>query len=75
MRQGGFEVAVPRRDPSVAEEPIVNLTSGYIERACEMLPPWKLHQDYTKDLLAFRLGSLDDGVLAFTRRKQARLSA
>lgn len=81
MRQGGFEVAVPRRDPSVAEESFVNLTSGYIERAREMLPkqgarrPWKLHQNYAKDLLAFRLGSLDDGVLAFTRRKQARLAA
>ena len=27
--------------------------------------PWKLHQNYARDLLALRYGSVDDGVMVF----------
>ena len=69
-----YTTCTPRRDPSVAEQPIINFSSGYVQRALANLPkqgdvvPWKLYQNYVLDLLAFRLGALDDGVLEFTRR-------
>jgi monooxygenase len=62
-----------RRDPTIAEEPAITLTSGYLRRSSEMLPkqgskkPWKLHQNYALDLLALRFGKVDDGTMEFTR--------
>jgi hypothetical protein len=50
------------------------LSSGYMQRAKDILPkqgskrPWRLHQNYAKDMLALRFGSIDDGTLVFTRR-------
>ena len=29
--------------------------------------PWRVHQNYALDLLAFRLGGVDDGVMRFSR--------
>jgi hypothetical protein len=29
--------------------------------------PWKLNQNYLVDLIALRLGRIDDGVLRFSR--------
>jgi len=38
--------------------------------------PWKTHQNYVRDLLAFRTGRIEDGVLQFdTRRIGAREKA
>jgi monooxygenase len=55
----------------VRPEPWVNLNSGYIQRAADKLPkqgsktPGKLHQNYVKDVLSLKFGSLDDGVIRF----------
>jgi NAD(P)-dependent dehydrogenase (short-subunit alcohol dehydrogenase family) len=44
-----------------------------MQRARDILPkqgskrPWKLYQNYAKDMLALRFGSIDDGALIFTR--------
>ena len=65
---------MPRRDPAVGEEPLLDFSSGYVRRALHMLPkqgarrPWKLRQNYALDLLALRFGAVEDGVLEFTRR-------
>ena len=62
---------VPRVDPSLKPEPFLDFTSGYVQRALPMLPrqgdrkPWKLHQNYTLDLLALRFARVDDGVMQF----------
>jgi monooxygenase len=64
-----------RRDPSIVEEPAIHFTSGYIQRASEVLPkqgsrkPWKLHQNYALDLLEFKFAAVDDGTMEFTRCK------
>jgi monooxygenase len=74
MRRRGYAAVVPRRDPAVGEEPLLDFSSGYVQRALHMLPkqgakrPWKLRQNYALDLLAFRFGAVEDGVLEFTRR-------
>ena len=54
-------------------EPWLNLTSGYIQRVADKLPkqgsktPWKLHQNYVKDVMSLKFGSLDDGVIRFLK--------
>ena len=69
MARKGARIAVPRADPDMAERPFVDFTSSYIERARDRLPkqgaraPWRLHQNYTLDLLMLRFGRLEDGVL------------
>jgi monooxygenase len=72
MQAKGYKVCVPQNDdPSVKPEPWLNLNSGYILRAADKLPkqgsktPWKLHQNYVKDVLSLKFGSLDDGVIRF----------
>jgi monooxygenase len=77
---GGYARCTPRkRDESIAEEPAIDFSSGYILRAKDVLPkqgskrPWKLHQNYALDLLEFRFASVDDGTMEFKRaEKQAR---
>jgi hypothetical protein len=75
MDRGGYAYCTPRNnDPSTIPDATLPLSSGYMQRARDILPkqgskrPWRLHQNYAKDLLAFRFGSVDDGTLAFTRR-------
>jgi cation diffusion facilitator CzcD-associated flavoprotein CzcO len=72
MSREGYQVCVPQNDdPSVQPEPWLNLSSGYIQRVADKLPkqgskvPWKLHQNYVKDIINLRYGSLDDGVIRF----------
>jgi cation diffusion facilitator CzcD-associated flavoprotein CzcO len=73
MDRRGHDICVPRRDPSVAERRFIDLTSGYVERALDSLPkqgdrpPWRLYQNYFRDIFALRLGSLEDGAMEFSR--------
>jgi cation diffusion facilitator CzcD-associated flavoprotein CzcO len=69
MRKRGLRQATPRvGDGAVAPEPFANFTSGYIQRASEILPkqgdrrPWRLNQNYALDLMALRFGSIDDSM-------------
>ena len=73
MDKRGYKQCVPRRlDPSVHEEPFVDFSSGYVQRALGELPkqgskmPWKLYQNYALDILMLRLASVDDGTLRFS---------
>jgi monooxygenase len=58
-------------DPDIGEEPVVDFTSGYIVRALHTMPrqgsktPWRLHQNYIKDLSMMRYGRVDDGAMEF----------
>jgi cation diffusion facilitator CzcD-associated flavoprotein CzcO/acetyl esterase/lipase len=71
LRRHGGHSFVPMPDPTVKPEPFLDFTSGYVQRALPMLPrqgdrkPWKLHQNYTLDLLALRFARVDDGVMQF----------
>jgi cation diffusion facilitator CzcD-associated flavoprotein CzcO len=73
MDRRGYVTATPRRDAGVTEAPWLPLTSGYIERARDVLPrqgtvaPWKLHQNYALDMLALRYGKVDDGTMQFAK--------
>ncbi|MCX4242152.1 flavin-containing monooxygenase [Paraliomyxa miuraensis] len=72
MQRNGYHTCVPRRrDASVSEEPFLDFSSGYVQRALPELPkqgskaPWKLRQKYLLDVLALRRGKVDDGVMEF----------
>ncbi|MBV8638291.1 MAG: NAD(P)/FAD-dependent oxidoreductase [Candidatus Eremiobacteraeota bacterium] len=74
MDRRGYAYCVPSPpDPSLATEPAISLTSGYIKRAEHLLPkqgsrkPWKLYQNYALDLASLQFGRLDDGVMVFAR--------
>ncbi|MBI1238323.1 MAG: FAD-containing monooxygenase EthA [Alphaproteobacteria bacterium] len=74
MDTHGVDQVTPRRhDSSVTEEPWIDFSSGYVQRSLAKFPkqgskkPWKLHQNYALDILALRYGTIDDGVLEFTR--------
>jgi monooxygenase len=74
MDRGGWRQCTPRNgDPTLAEEPWVNFSSGYIQRALAQQPkqgskrPWKLHQNYALDLLSLRFGSVRDQAMVFSR--------
>jgi len=74
MDQNGHTICCPRRtDPSLREEPIIDFTSGYVQRAAHLLPrqgsvsPWKLYQNYALDMLMLRRARVDDKSMEFSR--------
>lgn len=73
MDKKGYRVVVPQNTGSVSEAPFLNLDSGYIHRAKDILPkqgtkrPWKVYQNYLVDMLQTRFGRINDGVLRFSK--------
>ncbi len=72
MRKNSLSQCTPRlNDASVAGEPIIDFSSGYVQRALDRLPrqgskaPWKLYQNYLRDRLTLGWGSLRDGAMEF----------
>jgi len=72
MAQTGTRQCTPRRDASVDEAPFLDLTSGYVQRSIQMFPkqgakvPWRLHQNYARDLVLLQRGTVEDGVMEFS---------
>ena len=71
MDETGTRIVVPRRDPSVAEEPFLDFEAGYVMRSIDSLPkqgatfPWRLKMNYFKDILVFRK-PVEDEALEFS---------
>lgn len=69
-----YDYVVARRDPSVGEMPFIDFNSGYVLRALPMLPkqgdrfPWRIHQNYLRDLGVTRFSHLEDDALQFHRK-------
>jgi monooxygenase len=74
MDERGYTRCVPRRDPAVAEVPLIDFSSGYVQRVLDRLPkqgssvPWKLYQNYARDLLLIERGKIADDVMEFGSR-------
>ena len=73
MDQEGYKQTTPiNRDRSLTKVDMVELNSGYIQRGISKFPfngskyPWKIYQSYPLDLLMFRYGKLEDGLLTFS---------
>ena len=79
MDRGGFAQCVPRlNDSSVKPEPVLDFTSGYVQRALDTLPrqgsktPWRLHQNYLRDVLMLRYAPVEDGTIEFMPAREDR---
>jgi cation diffusion facilitator CzcD-associated flavoprotein CzcO len=77
MDDRGYAMCTARvNDPNMEEEPVIDFNSGYVMRALHMLPhqgsktPWRLHQNYMKDLSMMRYGRVDDGTMEFKSQGQ-----
>ncbi len=78
MKKHGYAQCTPRLDdPDMAPAPWIDFSSGYVQRSLSLFPkqgpkaPWKMPQNYAKDIMTLRFGRLDDGVMAFSHRPVA----
>lgn len=72
MEARGYDRCVPEvDDPSVTEQPLLDFTAGYVLRSLHEFPkqgskePWKLRQNYVRDIRSIRRGELEDGSMRF----------
>jgi monooxygenase len=71
MDRRHFDIVVARPGADVQPEPFLNFSSGYVQRAQELLPkqgsrrPWQVHQNYVKDLATIRWSRLADEAVRF----------
>jgi hypothetical protein len=71
MDAKGLAQCTPMRDPNVQEEPLLNFSSGYIQRSIDECPrqgtlaPWKVYQNYVLDRMVFRRKRVDDKAMRF----------
>ena len=72
MHDKGYTKAKAVAPDTLKDEPLLNLSSGYITRAEKDLPkqaeskPWKLNQNFILDNLALRFTSVDDEEMNFS---------
>jgi len=71
MDARGCTQATPRPPAGLtsgATEPFLNLTSGYVLRSVDRFPrqgasaPWRIHQNYLRDIALIRRGDLEEGM-------------
>jgi cation diffusion facilitator CzcD-associated flavoprotein CzcO len=78
MAARGYATCTPVAPPGGGTEPFIGLSSGYVRRSLAALPrqgaraPWRLHQNYVRDLLLMRRGPLEDEGVRFAPRRAAR---
>jgi monooxygenase len=73
MQKTGQSQCVPRlTDNGVLPEPWIDFSSGYFQRALGKFPtqgskhPWKLYQNYARDLLMLKFGTVADSAMEFS---------
>lgn len=74
-RRGAVEVR-PVAEGPLGDEPWLDFSSGYVTRALDKLPkqgsqaPWRLNQNYFKDMFELGHSTLDDGVLRYRKPEE-----
>jgi monooxygenase len=73
MDRRGYKQCMPHNeDQSIQALPSLDFTSGYVQRSIAKLPkqgsrrPWRLYQNYARDILSLRFGKIDDGVMRYS---------
>jgi len=81
MDSHGYRKSVPElSDSSVEEMPLLDFTSGYVQRSLHEFPkqgskePWKLRQNYVLDIRTIRRGPIEDGAMRFSASPQRERS-
>ena len=78
LQEHGYDAVTPVDPPEPERLPLLDLSAGYVQRAAGSLPaqgirpPWKLNQNYRKDVALLTRGPLDDEGVRFTRRSLPR---
>ncbi|WP_339692219.1 NAD(P)/FAD-dependent oxidoreductase [uncultured Parasphingorhabdus sp.] len=75
MDKNGTPIATPTLPvgETMGTEPMLDFSSGYVQRAIKDLPkqgdrkPWRLNQNYPKDIINLRHKAVNDGVIVFSR--------
>jgi hypothetical protein len=84
MRETGMRQCMPvNRDPLVGTRPLLNLTSGYVQRSADRFPkqgarfPWQIHQSYLRDYRSLKMSGITDNAMVFSNpvAKRARVTA
>lgn len=85
MTETGTHACTPRLRPDDENMPrrpwIDDFSAGYMQRMMPMMPkqgdraPWLNTQSYSTDKKLFREGPISDGVMRFTRKARAKVSA
>jgi cation diffusion facilitator CzcD-associated flavoprotein CzcO len=78
MDERGYDYCMPQHPPEGEQlEPLIDFSSGYVLRAIDKLPkqgtraPWRLYQNYFKDIGLFRRAPLEDEGIRFCIRETA----
>jgi monooxygenase len=81
MDRKGLRQATPTlTDPDMPAEPWLDFSSGYVQRGIGQFPKqgvgkeWKANQNYAKDLMALRYGSVEDGAMVFSNPRPKKAS-
>jgi monooxygenase len=81
MDARGYDTCVPvNDDPAVTEQPLLDFAAGYVLRSIHEFPkagsraPWRLAQNYARDVVTLRHGKIDDGSMRFSARSSGRLN-
>ncbi|MET0600691.1 MAG: NAD(P)/FAD-dependent oxidoreductase [Baekduia sp.] len=78
MDANGYGQVTPRNhDANLETLPFIDLKSGYVARAIDQFPrqgvraPWRLYQNYARDIMMLKRGALEDGAIEFTKAPQS----
>jgi cation diffusion facilitator CzcD-associated flavoprotein CzcO len=81
MDEHGYRQCTPElRDPTVKEQPLLDFTSGYVLRSIASFPkqgskePWRLRQNYLRDIKTLRHDPVDDGTMVFSTAGRVALA-
>jgi cation diffusion facilitator CzcD-associated flavoprotein CzcO len=73
MAEKGLRQCVPVNDDvGVTAEPLLGLSSGYIQRSAHKFPnqgsraPWRVHQSYLRDYRALKMSGVEDDAMVFS---------
>jgi len=73
MKRKGFDYCVPVLPEGLEAAPLLDFSSGYVQRALPHMPlqslktPWRTYQNYIRDMLTIRFSAIEDGTLGFKR--------
>jgi cation diffusion facilitator CzcD-associated flavoprotein CzcO len=74
MDAKGYTKVEPRRlPPGTPTRPFIDLKSGYVQRSLDQFPrqglkaPWRLYQNYARDIMMLKRGPVEDEGVEFSR--------
>ncbi len=74
LDEHGYDYVAPRwTEGALPANPFIDLNSGYVMRSIAKFPkqgnraPWRLYQNYVRDVLLIKRGKIEDEALEFSR--------